>query len=78
MAALQVRRREVHALVETIQNQSEVELDTLQATLEGDPSAYLASEKRLQCYAWVIDSGCSHHMTPISDNFISYAPYSAP
>ena len=33
-------------MVEISENQPEVELDALQATLEGDPSAYLASEIR--------------------------------
>ncbi len=64
--------------IEESQSHNEVELDTLQATLEGGPSAYLASEKTPQHYTWVIDSGCSHHMTLISDNYISYIPYPSP
>ena len=67
-----------NSIVEISENQPEVELDALQATLEGDPSAYLASETKAQCYAWVIDSGCSHHMTLISDDFISFTSYSMP
>ena len=64
--------------VETTQAEAEIELDAFQVTLKGNASTYLASNMLPQWWAWVIDSGCSHHMTPISDNYISYTPYSSP
>src|SRR5260370_37799152 len=51
--------------VESTQAKAEVEIDAMlcQATLEGDPSAYLASMKEPSPHVWVIGSRCSHHMT---------------
>ena len=60
--------------------EAEVELEAMlaQASLDEDASAYVVSLKLPWCYTWVIDSGCSHHMTPISDDYLSYAAYSSP
>ena len=39
------------------------------------PTAYIASDVSPKHHSWVMDSGCSHHMTPMHDSYISYSPY---
>ena len=41
-------------------------------------TACIASDMSPRCHTWVMDSGCSHHMTPVCSNYISYAPYTTP
>src|SRR5258708_16044499 len=48
------------------------------ASLDGHATAYVTSPELPQTCSWVIDSGCSHHMTPILDGYISYTHYSSP
>ena len=63
-----------------IQSESEVELEAMlaYASLDGHATAYVTSPELPQTRSWVIDSGCSHHMTPILDGYISYTHYSSP
>ena len=39
------------------------------------PTTYIASNVSPRCHTWVMDSGCSHHMTPTCNNYISYNSY---
>ena len=59
---------------------SEVELEAMlaHASLDGHASAYVTSPELLQTSTWVIDSGCSHHMTPILDGYQSYTHFPMP
>src|SRR5258708_37509217 len=56
---------------EETQSDSEVELEAMlaHASLDGHASAYVTSPELPRTRAWVIDSGCSHHMTPIRDGY---------
>src|SRR5258708_14093740 len=44
----------------------------------GPATACIASSTSPRGCNWVIDSGCSHHMTPIFENFSSYSAYPVP
>ncbi len=46
--------------------------------LFGSATACIASSAFPRGCNWVIDSGCSHHMTPIFRNFSSYSAYPVP
>jgi len=40
--------------------------------------AYTAGGESCPSAHWVIDSGCSEHMDPSTENFISYSAYKEP
>jgi len=63
-----------------IQSESEAKLEAMlaYASLDGYATAYVTSPELPWTCTWVIDSGCSHHMTPILDGYISYTHYSSP
>ena len=42
------------------------------------PTAYVTSNVSPRHHTWVMDSGCSHHMTPTHDSYISYNSYTNP
>ncbi len=44
----------------------------------GPATACIVSSTSPRGHNWVIDSGCSHHMTPIYENFSSYSAYPVP
>ena len=47
-------------------------------SLDGHASTYVTSPELPHTHTWVINSGCSHHMTPIPDGFLSYTCYPTP
>ncbi len=73
---------------EETQSNSEVELEVMLAhaslnhhdhmSLDGHASTYVTSPELPHTHTWVINSGCSHHMTPIPDGFLSYTCYPTP
>ena len=65
-------------LEDDIQSESEVELEVMlaYASLDSHATAYVTSPELPWTCTWVIDSGCSHHMTLILDGYISYTHYS--
>jgi hypothetical protein len=44
----------------------------------GNAKAYTAGGESCSPKCWVIDSGCSEHMDPSTENFISYSEYKEP
>jgi transposase InsO family protein len=59
-------------------NDDEVEIMLAEASIGGVAAAYVSPISSPRCHAWVIDSGCSHHMTPLLHYFTSYHPYPTP